>query len=401
MSHVKTLDAPRMAAGRWSPKTEEERQAVLNQLEHVLSTPYFKNSKRYPGLLRFVTERALSGEASHLKERSLGVAVFGRDPDYDTNLDPVVRITAAEIRKRLAQYYQEPGHENEIRIDFPAGSYTPEFQPQKDAAPPAPPARALHKWVIRLAIPAALVVTMGAAVSLWPQTRALDRFWAPVWDSSGSALLCLGGAGLAPAAGTQSPALQTPAPAVTIGELQRQEYVAFADAVTLAMVSGLFSSLGKPFHIRRHGSADLDELRYGPAVLIGAYNNSWTMRLAREGRFGFEMETNTYWIRDRQKPGRREWIIHSDVPYRNIPEDYGLICRMQDPITKRTVVVAAGLTKFGTRAAGEFITDPSYMQAVTQEAPRDWYRKNIQIVIATKLVGENSGPPRVVATFFW
>src|SRR5579872_1537470 len=172
MSHVKTLEAPRSAAGGWFPETEEERQAVRDQLEQVLSTPYFKNSKRYPSLLRFVTERALNGDPSHLKERSLGVAVFGKDPDYDTNLDPVVRITAAEIRKRLAQYYQQPGHEHEIRIEFPPGSYVPEFQIPKEVVPPPPVATSFHQWVRRLAIPVKLALTLGAAVLLWPQTKA-------------------------------------------------------------------------------------------------------------------------------------------------------------------------------------------------------------------------------------
>ena len=78
-------------------------------------------------MLRYVVERAIEGQTEHLKERTLGVAVFGRDPAYDTNLDPVVRVTAGEIRKRIAQYYHEPGHESEIRIDFPPGSYLPEF----------------------------------------------------------------------------------------------------------------------------------------------------------------------------------------------------------------------------------------------------------------------------------
>src|SRR5262245_4692029 len=82
------------------------REEILAQLERLLANPLFRNSKRYPTLLRYVVERTLDGHPGELKERTLGVEVFGREPDYDTNLDPVVRITAAEIRKRLAQYYQ-------------------------------------------------------------------------------------------------------------------------------------------------------------------------------------------------------------------------------------------------------------------------------------------------------
>src|SRR5437016_12255802 len=93
-----TVASPTVAAGVW--ETEGERAAIQAQLERILQNPLFKNSKRYPTLLRYVVERTLDGHPGELKERTLGIEVFGREPDYDTNLDPVVRTTAAEIRKR-------------------------------------------------------------------------------------------------------------------------------------------------------------------------------------------------------------------------------------------------------------------------------------------------------------
>src|ERR1019366_8610359 len=69
----------------------------------------------------------LAGDTSSLKERTLGIEVFGRAPDYDTSQDPIVRSGAAEIRKKLAQYYQEPGHGSEVRIELLSGSYIAEF----------------------------------------------------------------------------------------------------------------------------------------------------------------------------------------------------------------------------------------------------------------------------------
>src|ERR1700746_2184936 len=99
------------------------RAIILSQLERILANPLFKNSRRYPNLLRYVVEQTLKGHPDELKERTLGIEVFGREPDYDTNLDPVVRTTAAEIRKRLALYYQDPNHESDLRIDLPLGSY--------------------------------------------------------------------------------------------------------------------------------------------------------------------------------------------------------------------------------------------------------------------------------------
>jgi hypothetical protein len=106
---------------------EPNRFEVLKQLERITGSTHFKNSKRYPALLKFVVEHTLSGRIDVLKERTLGIEVFGRPSDYDTNADPVVRVTAGEIRKRIAQYYQADGHEHELRIDLPVGSYVPQF----------------------------------------------------------------------------------------------------------------------------------------------------------------------------------------------------------------------------------------------------------------------------------
>src|SRR5215469_12478401 len=127
----------RPAADTWLPATEADRDSARSQLAKMVAHPLFANSKRYPALLRHVVESSLEGKAYSLKERTLGIEVFGRKADYDTNLDPVVRITAGEIRKRIAQYYHEPEHEAELRIDLPAGSYVPQFhlpQPPRSTA---------------------------------------------------------------------------------------------------------------------------------------------------------------------------------------------------------------------------------------------------------------------------
>jgi hypothetical protein len=107
--------------------SEAEKLAVQQQLDRLLVNHHFSHSRRFPSFLRFTIEHTLSGQTDSLKERTLGIEIFGRPADYDTASDPIVRVTAAEIRKRIAQYYQEPGHENELRISLPSGSYIPHF----------------------------------------------------------------------------------------------------------------------------------------------------------------------------------------------------------------------------------------------------------------------------------
>ena len=113
---------------RWSPQNPEEHEIVRRELNSILSSHHFKNSKRYPALLRYVVEKTLDGHSDQLKERTLGIEVFDRPPDYDTNADPVVRFSASEIRKRIAQFYHENDNESGLQIDLPLGSYVPEFK---------------------------------------------------------------------------------------------------------------------------------------------------------------------------------------------------------------------------------------------------------------------------------
>ena len=137
MSHSTTHSSSSTEEDHLVPTSDVDRESILQQLDRILAHPAFSHSRRYPNLLRYIVEHALSGGV-HLKERTLGIEVFGRDPDYDTNDDPVVRIAAGEIRKRIAQYYHEPGHEFELQIDIPSGSYAPEFRAPHELRPHSP-----------------------------------------------------------------------------------------------------------------------------------------------------------------------------------------------------------------------------------------------------------------------
>ena len=75
--------------------TKAEQHKVREQLNRLLETHHFKNSRRYPALLRFIVEETLDGRGEYLKERLLGVRVFDRPADYDTAADPIVRVTIA------------------------------------------------------------------------------------------------------------------------------------------------------------------------------------------------------------------------------------------------------------------------------------------------------------------
>lgn len=308
----------------------------------------------------------------------------------------MVRTTAVEIRKRIAQYYHEEGRQNEIRIDFPAGSYLPEFRmPEKPAVLTEPPVAPSAKPVRPVTVVLGTVLAVGILVVLgiarpWESQTALDRFWAPVLSSPDPVSVYIGG-------------YTSEIPPVNTIDLQNSEKVAFADATALARVTSLLVSHNRPYRIRFQMSSKLEDLRDGPAVLIGAFNNSFTLRVTGPLRFSFlrNPDTMVNRIQDHNDPQNPKWSDDMNAPYQNLKQDFAIVSRVVDPTTGRVVVTASGLAKFGTEAAGEFLTSRSALEEMAKSAPKDWDRKNMQIVIGTDTVGRSAGPPHVLATYFW
>lgn len=412
------------------PDTAEERVAVREQLERILASPCFRNSKKYPAFLRYIVEHTLNGQAEHLKERTLGVEVFGRQPEYDTSADPVVRIVAAEVRKRIGQYYHELAAPGEVMLDLHPGTYVPKFGiPERMAGPHSVAAlepvstpegvvelplvtrlvRRLRFWRVsrRAGYGAALglILLVGAAVWLTrPKTTAMDQFWRPILDSPGAVLLVTGGGAswIPQSSGIPVGSATSTAP-LSIDEQQALDVVAVADASTLAALAGILRSYRKSYIIRPSTAVDLPQLRTESAVTIGALNNPWTLRLMAALRFDFmrDQATNTNWIQDRKNPGMGNWKVVTTTPYTLVTDDWAVISRFGNPDTEHWIVAAAGLSRWGTIAAGEFLSNPIYLNELARRAPANWGRKNLQAVIATKVINGQPGPPRILATEFW
>src|SRR5215470_8908482 len=110
------------------PLLESEAQAARRALEKILASPGFARNERLSRFLRFVVEGHLEGEDLELKESVIAVEVFGRAPDFDSRLDPVVRTEAVRLRTRLRDYYSKDGKTDSLVIELPKGGYIPRFR---------------------------------------------------------------------------------------------------------------------------------------------------------------------------------------------------------------------------------------------------------------------------------
>jgi hypothetical protein len=156
-----------------SPEITAAVPAVRAHLRELVESPAFKGSRRGQQFLEYIVEKALTGHGDELKERNLGVELFGRAPSYDTGQDAIVRVTASDVRKRLHQFYSETA--TAFRIELPAGSYTPHFRAITVQEPmlPAPAFTVSRRWWRQRAVVAGalLVAAVSSAGLVWQRNR--------------------------------------------------------------------------------------------------------------------------------------------------------------------------------------------------------------------------------------
>jgi hypothetical protein len=403
---------------RMYPTSENDRKLVRQELAELLKTDYFANSKRYPALLLYVVEKTLEGRSEDLKERVLGIEVFQREPDYDTNSDTIVRVTAGEVRKRLAVIYHESEFEHAVQITLPTGSYVPEFFQTKVLDIPVPasetdlavrrdnsplksgdlssvqPFTPLWLTRVRRAAGVMLALLAVACLALFIHLRtaanntSLDRFWQPFRVSSTPAIICPG-AVIFSADGFKG-----------IAQAEKKDeypYTSISTAGVIANMVDLFAKYHMEYVVQPTSAITLTDMTRHPVVLIGAYDNEWTLRLLNDLRFRFAASPERQ-IYDEMNPSTI-WVRPKGLPFKD-QDDFAIVARFHDKLTDNTVIVIAGVGKNGTEAAARFVTTPRYLDLLNQQI-KDWTSKNLEIVIKTKVVDSKTGAPSIEAVYVW
>jgi hypothetical protein len=413
---------------------------IRGQLELLVKDEVFRSSKRSVAFLKYVVEQTLKGSAEQIKERTIGIEVFGRNPSYDTNLDHIVRTAATELRKKLATYYVDEKHRSELRMGLVPGSYIPRFtlpgsarqgilEPGVDAegaevsveapsahihfAPVALPAhpspvretaRPKSRWMPGVAIAGVVALALMTLYMWLHRAGPEDLFWSPVLETPGPVLLVVGDHPNGPPTLPETDGaggVVTPVPSS-----DSSETVPFADTVTIARVVGALEARKKNVLIRRGNSSSFSDLREGAVVLIGAFNNEWSLRLTRPLRYSLAMDQDQHliYIRDAKNPSSRNWSWGTNqrpepLTGANSPkiQDFALISRIRDSETGHVVVVIGGLYTYGTEAAGEFLTDPEVMKTIANQMRPGSANQNLQIVLGTTVTDGTPGPPKVLA----
>ena len=451
-----TVDKVHSLNGKSDGAQEALAIEVQKGLDEILRSAPFRASKQSQQLLQYIVTQSLDRHLDRLKERVIGAEVFGRPVDYDTNEDPIVRSRAAEVRKRLAQYYVGEGSGLRTRIEISPGSYHATFSQigesrteildseeavlvlpntpatQSVSAPRlvsleegphedhviAPAHSNSRRWILGVT---SVLIVIAIAVLLYSYShRPIDlvkQFWSPLLAAPKPVLIYTG------ANAVYMPSSQlieryktthhlseldtggyeflvpiTADQKLGPGDLleMKNQFVTLGDVAANVKVATLLNRLNHTFDLRSGEDVSFGDLRDTPVVLIGAFNNAWTLQMTGDLPFVFGSGLTLLDQGDRT----HQW--HPVIsPENRVQVDYALVARLPQSKTGGALIIVAGITQCGTRAAAEFITSPERNQELDEAAPNAWTNKNLEFVLQTKVVNDIPTNPTVVAVRTW
>ena len=443
---IRTTDTALSTADEHQESRCVDPLEVQQALSAILQSPPFRSTKQMQKLLRFIVLETLAGRSEMLKERSIGAHLFDKRPDYDTNSDPTVRLRVAELRKRLALYYQGT-RGDPVLINIPSGSFRAVFErseknalsmpssllPEPEPMPPSAdsnassaeygiaelvpkPSQARSRWRTWWAVIASALAILSLGMlrfSRSPEEQAFNRFWSPILENSRTVLIGIGNNPIYELSnagedeyyrnhpktkfqemGLHSYLPLSPGESIDSNHLRPavNTYLTIGDVGALSDIEYILAQQHIKLDIRFVNDLAYGDLRQNPTILIGAHNNIWTLNMTEDLRFGFQGHST---IVDRFSP-QNQWTANSDRS-----ETYAIAARLLNAWNGKIVIVIGGVGYAATRAAGDFIVDPESIAKMAKSLPKNWEKKNIEFVLHTTVKNQVPGPAEIVATYCW
>lgn len=428
------------------PKSRPEEMLVpndiLDELAAILSSKEFRGSQRCQTFLRYILEAFYRGDEDSLKERTLGIELFGRTPDYDTGADAIVRVTAHETRRRLSSY-QLAHKDRSVAITMQPGTYVPTIlrstelqgvepdehaltsqpmasemakpQPMKQTWETTAPDRPVTEPTAPTAIPPKVSSSSASSTLTEPLAMKASKRWiAPLlWVVALSLLIMTGLTVRWSVLHTQDAVLRTFWGPVlskkkTMLCTSKPNAYAFADLsatkgdANLALrIRDKLAAMGQTTRMVITSDLSENDLKEAPTVLIGnSGTNSWTARVANGFRFQFDTVKGNPVIRDVRNPDRI-WEVPERPDVSHAALDYAVITRVQHSQFGPGLIAIAGSSSLSTHASGIALLDPESLNTMLKDAPNDWPQKNLQLVIRYSHIQTVDYAPQVVAAVYW
>ena len=390
--------------GLEADSSQGEIDARLDVVRRVAASPTLKESKRLQELFLFLCERAIQDPSSAIREHEVGVAAFGRPPEYDTSEDTLVRVHTSRLRKKLQQYFLTDGLHEPVVIEIPKGGYTPVFRLREPAVEEstarviAPLISASHAVNWRSALPALLAVcvvvlaVVGAfnrrpsdvqSVSIAEARPTVDRLWHQLFSNGRQTCLVISDSSL-----TMFQDLIHRQ--ITLNEYKRKDFASIADeelsnaeqrTIGKALMGRYFTHIADtnvawqlgmlnaaiqvPTDVVFARDFTMSYLQSHNVILLGSRRaNPWLELFESQMNFrsGFqEQPPLSYFENVSPKPGEKPQYLGTSWEQ----QGYCRVAFLPNLTGHGNILVISGTNLASTGAGGEFVSSERWMQALS------------------------------------
>ncbi len=416
--------------------------------QRIAASRSLGRSQLLSDFLLYIVERSIQGRRDEITEQQIGVAVFNRAEDYNSNDDNIVRSYARKLRKRIDDYYTTEGSEETLRLEIPRGGYTPIFtdyisptevtpesprdvEPLEDEAVNKPrPAETVPAALVNQAMTFApgtvLVLLLGillgiGAMQLKQSAIFVSRaeatshtLWAELFSGNRDTFIVPSDAGLVimqrlvdrpvPLSNyvngtyrTQLKAANLP-DAAEILKLGNRRYTNVVDLDLAAHLAQLREVVPGRMLLRYARDLRMDDLRTGNAIVIGSdESNPWIQLFRPQLQLAFQYQPNSDrpsgFVNSSPRPGESELYTTNGQEDRT----FGIIAYRPNLSDTGHVLIVAGLNTAGTQAAAAFLLNPTAMMPTLQRAKRaDGTLQPFELLVSAGNVATNASTPHLV-----
>jgi hypothetical protein len=373
------------------------------ELRRILQNRHFAGSPRKSRFLEFVSEQTFVGNGDKLNEYLIGVEVYDRGPEFDSQKDPIVRVQAHEIRRLLKKYYEDEGKDSLMRLELPPGAYVPVFARaatervdllEPMSASVVVPFRRTIDWHLAFTLTLAFVCIVLAMLLIgrnWQSRKAaqsvparalpegLEWFWSPFLQPAEAPLIVIPNHPLLRAAHDGD----SPQTLASSHEIPKSELPEFRDTIhfrelkrfrfvpsltdftsvgeTMGVVSlcQMFFQVGQGCRLQQSRLVNLEEIKANNAILLGG-NQSWSGRVFLNME-GFHFQSGVILNRNPQ-PGEKPVYKPEFDPITNqLRRDYALVLMLPNERSENRVLLLYGVYTQGSQAAIEYLKNPERM----------------------------------------
>jgi len=399
------------------------KSAVLEELHRLLESAEFRGSRRSSVLLSYLVQHTFAGTTDRIKERTIGVELFGRETSYDTGQDSIVRVAANDVRRRLNEHYERLGAAAPaVRISLPPGCYIPEFHGLNEpaiavlaASIPAPvveaaPARAVHRFPFSYAALACVLAVLCLYLgfqNLQLQSRIPGSVlpamlpWSMLGDpgrrisivpSDGSfgVMQMILGREVHLADYSSGAWISTAkSEGLAASELARMPLVNVAETALMSKIGDLLRTSGYTATIQPPRSVQISDFKSDhPMVLLGsAFANRWEELVDERTNFQivFDLAVGRQVCRNISPQPKEEAVYVPTARTGDTGSAYATVSLLPNLTRGAYVLIIAGTNMEGVEAAGELVTDLPRLAGILRGRGIDPARKVEQLELLIRL----------------